>query len=245
MLARSGKPRPRRARAPARPWFRRSRADSPQIPSPCSCTCIMIRKASPATCRRCPRGSRPRTPSSCSRRCAAARDRAGAGSLALLPLENVAVRRPPRGVSHCRARSLGHRRSILGGGVGPVNPDGGAHPRAESGEIQSARLAAISRPPRKATSVGMLRMPKRPASSGSDSVFTFASRARGSSCVAARSKAGAIVLHGPHQGAQKSTITADPSVPRARRKSRRSAPPGGVERAGTALAAERIAGEPG
>ena len=37
------------------------------------------------------------------------------------------------------------------------------------------------------------------------SVSTFASRARGSSCRAAASNAGAIIRQGPHQGAQKST----------------------------------------
>ena len=50
-------------------------------------------------------------------------------------------------------------------------------------------------------------MPNRPPSSGTASVSTFASRARGSSCRAAASNAGAIIRQGPHQGAQKSTST--------------------------------------
>src|SRR5579871_1418075 len=42
---------------------------------------------------------------------------------------------------------------------------------------------------------------------GSSSTLTLANRARGSSSLAALSKIGAIARHGPHQGAQKSTIT--------------------------------------
>src|SRR5208282_1361084 len=42
------------------------------------------------------------------------------------------------------------------------------------------------------------------------STLTLAKRARGSSSLAARSKIGAIARHGPHQGAQKSTITGMP-----------------------------------
>src|SRR5271165_2478921 len=55
-------------------------------------------------------------------------------------------------------------------------------------------------------SVGMPRMPNRAAIAGSSSTLTLAKRARGSSSLAARSKIGAIARHGPHQGAQKSTI---------------------------------------
>src|SRR5271163_3215686 len=53
----------------------------------------------------------------------------------------------------------------------------------------------------------MPRIPKRAAIAGSSSTLTLAKRARGSSSLAARSKIGAIVRHGPHHGAQKSTIT--------------------------------------
>ena len=41
----------------------------------------------------------------------------------------------------------------------------------------------------------------------SSSTLTLAKRARGSSSFAARSKIGAIARHGPHHGAQKSTIS--------------------------------------
>src|ERR1700728_457771 len=53
----------------------------------------------------------------------------------------------------------------------------------------------------------MPRMPKRAAIVGSSSTLTLAKRARGSSSLAALSKIGAIVRHGPHHGAQKSTIS--------------------------------------
>src|SRR5580704_6068179 len=58
-----------------------------------------------------------------------------------------------------------------------------------------------------AIKVGIPRMPKRAAIAGSSSTLTLAKRARGSSSFAALSKIGAIVRHGPHQGAQKSTIS--------------------------------------
>src|ERR1700733_9566684 len=58
-----------------------------------------------------------------------------------------------------------------------------------------------------AIKVGMPRMPKRAAIAGSSSTLTLAKRARGSSSFAALSKIGAIVRHGPHHGAQKSTIS--------------------------------------
>ena len=54
--------------------------------------------------------------------------------------------------------------------------------------------------------VGMERMPKRAPRFCSFSVFTFAKRALRTNSCAARSKFGAIILHGPHHGAQKSTI---------------------------------------
>ena len=50
-------------------------------------------------------------------------------------------------------------------------------------------------------------MPKRAAVRGAASVSSFASRTCGSSSPAARSKCGAIIRHGPHQAAQKSTTT--------------------------------------
>ena len=51
----------------------------------------------------------------------------------------------------------------------------------------------------------MLRIPNCVARWGSASVFTFASRILGSSWCAACWNCGAIILHGPHHGAQKST----------------------------------------
>lgn len=66
---------------------------------------------------------------------------------------------------------------------------------------------AISRPPRNMSRVGILTIPKRAATVCSSSVFTLASRTWGSSVLAACSKAGAMIKHGPHQGAQKSTTT--------------------------------------
>ena len=67
---------------------------------------------------------------------------------------------------------------------------------------------ATSRPFRNAISVGMLRMPKRAAISGSASVSSFASRAlRRRARAAACSYAGAIIRQGPHHGAQKSTTS--------------------------------------
>ncbi len=48
-------------------------------------------------------------------------------------------------------------------------------------------------------------MPKRVAMSGSSSVLSLARRTFGASRAAACSYAGAIIRHGPHQGAQKST----------------------------------------
>lgn len=53
--------------------------------------------------------------------------------------------------------------------------------------------------------VGMLRIPKRAASAGCASVSTLPKRTCGSSFCAAAANAGAMVRHGPHQGAQKST----------------------------------------
>ena len=51
----------------------------------------------------------------------------------------------------------------------------------------------------------MLRMPNCAARWGSASVLTLASLTLGSSWRAACWNCGAIILHGPHQGAQKST----------------------------------------
>ena len=64
---------------------------------------------------------------------------------------------------------------------------------------------AISLPCWKRIIVGMPWMRKRPASSCSSSVLTLARRTRGSSVPAAFSNCGAMALHGPHHGAQKST----------------------------------------
>ena len=64
---------------------------------------------------------------------------------------------------------------------------------------------ATSRPSLNSTSVGMLRIANRLPSAGSASVSTLPRRMPGSSRDAACSNCGAIVLQGPHQGAQKST----------------------------------------
>ena len=55
--------------------------------------------------------------------------------------------------------------------------------------------------------VGMLRMPYSLAMMGASSVFNLANMTRGSRLLAACSKIGAIILHGPHHSAQKSTTT--------------------------------------
>src|SRR3569832_2235122 len=53
----------------------------------------------------------------------------------------------------------------------------------------------------------MLRMPNCALTPGAFSVSSLASRSRGSNCAAACSKAGSIILQGPHHAAQKSTST--------------------------------------
>jgi hypothetical protein len=55
--------------------------------------------------------------------------------------------------------------------------------------------------------VGMERMPKRAATDCTLSVFSFAKRAFSANEAALSSNAGAIILHGPHHDAQKSTTT--------------------------------------
>ena len=59
---------------------------------------------------------------------------------------------------------------------------------------------------RKIISVGIERIPKWPASAPSSSVLTLTKATSGLSA-ATDSKIGAKALHGPHQGAQKSTTT--------------------------------------
>jgi hypothetical protein len=66
---------------------------------------------------------------------------------------------------------------------------------------------ATSRPPLKTIMVGIDRMEYCAAIACSASVSSFARRTPGSSSAAACSNAGAIILHGPHHGAQKSTTT--------------------------------------
>jgi len=68
-------------------------------------------------------------------------------------------------------------------------------------------MRASSLPDWKMTSVGMLRMPYCAPRSGTSSVFTLMNRARESIFVLTSASMGAIALHGPHHGAQKSTIT--------------------------------------
>jgi hypothetical protein len=53
----------------------------------------------------------------------------------------------------------------------------------------------------------MPRMPKRCISAGSSSTFTFAIRKRPSLSLAISWSRGAIIWHGPHHGARKSTST--------------------------------------
>lgn len=66
---------------------------------------------------------------------------------------------------------------------------------------------ATSRPSRNRIKVGMLRMPYRDASPCSSSVFTLPTWSVVDRCWAVRSRTGAIILQGPHHGAQKSTRT--------------------------------------
>ena len=56
-------------------------------------------------------------------------------------------------------------------------------------------------------SVGIARIPNFPASSLLLSTFTLQILALSPNSSASASKIGAIALHGPHQGAQKSTTT--------------------------------------
>lgn len=55
--------------------------------------------------------------------------------------------------------------------------------------------------------VGMLRIPNCAATACSSSVLSLTSRAADASRAAASANAGAIILQGPHHGAQKSTTT--------------------------------------
>ena len=77
--------------------------------------------------------------------------------------------------------------------------------------MASAFIAPVMRcaslPARSRTIVGMLRMPKRAATSGSASVSTFATTTRPERSRAMASSSGATARHGPHQAAQKSTRT--------------------------------------
>src|SRR3569833_2650625 len=66
---------------------------------------------------------------------------------------------------------------------------------------------ATSRPCRNRISVGMLRMPNCALTPGAASVSSLARRIRGSSCAAACSNAGAIILQVPYHAAQKTTST--------------------------------------
>lgn len=66
---------------------------------------------------------------------------------------------------------------------------------------------ATSRPPRNRIMVGIDWIPKRAAVCRAVSVSTFANNAAPAFALAAASNCGAIVRHGPHQAAQKSTTT--------------------------------------
>jgi hypothetical protein len=65
-------------------------------------------------------------------------------------------------------------------------------------------IRAISLPDRKMASVGMLRMPYSAPKAYSSSAFTLMKRTRESIRAHTLANAGAIDLHGPHQGAKKS-----------------------------------------
>ena len=71
---------------------------------------------------------------------------------------------------------------------------------------------ARSWPPTYKTIVGMLRIPCAAPISGWASVSTLAKRTPGIRCAAA-SNCGAIILHGPHHSAQKSTTTGNSVCP--------------------------------
>src|SRR5262245_2674256 len=77
--------------------------------------------------------------------------------------------------------------------------------------MSAAGLAPDSRettcPPRNTISVGIERMRKRSPSAGTASVSTLATTALPASVCATFSTSGAIMWHGPHHGAQKSTTT--------------------------------------
>lgn len=66
-------------------------------------------------------------------------------------------------------------------------------------------VRVTSRPSVKRTRVGMLRIAYRAVGTWASSVLTFTRHACGSTTRAASSNAGAIIRHGPHQGAWKST----------------------------------------
>jgi len=60
-----------------------------------------------------------------------------------------------------------------------------------------------SRPSLNSTKVGMLRIPNLRRAPARPQCSPWPKRTRGSSCFAASANCGAIILHGPHQGAQK------------------------------------------
>src|SRR5258708_518423 len=62
-------------------------------------------------------------------------------------------------------------------------------------------------PPLKRIIVGIARTPYSTATASFSSMFTFAMESLPFSSVASSSKIGAMALHGPHHGAQKSTRT--------------------------------------
>ncbi len=90
-------------------------------------------------------------------------------------------------------------------------PRSWVHARPTSASISAAGLTPdtreTSRPPRKSASVGIDMMRKRSPSSGTASVLTLITSARPAMLRAAVSSSGAIIRHGPHHGAQKSTTT--------------------------------------
>src|ERR1041385_9214879 len=75
-----------------------------------------------------------------------------------------------------------------------------------------------SLPPWKSASVGIERMRNRSPSSGTASVFTFKTSHSPAAAFATLSSSGAIIRHGPHQGAQKSTTTGSDDEPTAASK---------------------------
>src|SRR5882672_3194487 len=78
----------------------------------------------------------------------------------------------------------------------------------ESADFGAApTLMSATSPALKIASVGIERTPNFAASSGFSSMFNFATLTLPAISTAISSRLGAIILHGPHHSAQKSTTT--------------------------------------